>query len=359
MDYRLFQSLFHKKLQKGLLFFTAFFLFSISTLPATSRYIASLSLDFTRNENWTESMKGSIIYNQTPFFFVFKTRTPQPQTVFINDEGAFYLEGDTITLLPEGGEYIQQICNDFLTWFSEDFGLSEASFTPRQPVFEDKLVVTQWDYTKKDLHPIDTVLVSSDINGKICSLKMYQDFSTLLTQTDINEYKYFAGRAFPVKILSTAYQNNEPVLQTLLCFSNISFNQPEVNEKNSSRYLQKISLEEAPPKDISSEDNYSRPSVNAARTYDVSIPSVLLKSSFRFYKKFITNQDMTNCPFYPSCSQYMVDAVNQNGVFGLIQGLERLKRCTTTEHKRDLYPTLSNGKHYDPVPAKKSKGEAK
>ena len=54
MDYRLFQSLFHKKLQKGLLFFTAFFLFSISTLPAASRYIASLSLDFTRNENGTE-----------------------------------------------------------------------------------------------------------------------------------------------------------------------------------------------------------------------------------------------------------------------------------------------------------------
>ena len=61
---------------------------------------------------------------------------------------------------------------------------------------------------------------------------------------------------------------------------------------------------------------------------------------------------MSDCPFYPSCSQFMLEAVSQNGVTGFFIGLERLKRCTNTEHKRNLYPTLSNGKHYDPVPVK-------
>ena len=52
----------------------------------------------------------------------------------------------------------------------------------------------------------------------------------------------------------------------------------------------------------------------------------------------------------------MLEAVSQNGVAGFFIGLERLRRCTTTEHKRNLYPTLSNGKHYDPVPVKQNKG---
>ena len=77
----------------------------------------------------------------------------------------------------------------------------------------------------------------------------------------------------------------------------------------------------------------------------------LINGSYKFYKKFITAQDMSNCPFYPTCSQFMMDAISKNGAFGFFQGVERLRRCTSTEHKRDQYPTLSNGKHYDPVPA--------
>ncbi len=349
MDYRLFQSLFHKKSQKSLLFFTALFLFSLFPLSAESKYISSLSLDFTRTESIASDskMSGSIVYTSSPFFFLFTTTVPQEQQVFINDDGAFYIEDGTIVQLEEGSEYLEQICEDFINWFTEDFGLSASSFVPQERRMEDGMAVTQWNYSKKDVHPIDTVMVYSDMSGKTRTLKMYMDFSTLLTQTQIDEYKYYCGRNFPVHITSTSFENNEPVLETKLNFSNIVFNQ--ANPGGTQDFI----------KDISAATAYARPSVVQQQSYDVSIPSVLLKTSFKFYKKFITAQDMTNCPFYPSCSQYMVDAVNQNGVFGLIQGLERLKRCTNTEHKRDLYPTLSNGKHYDPVPAKKSKGENK
>ncbi|MBO4532084.1 MAG: membrane protein insertion efficiency factor YidD [Treponema sp.] len=348
MDYRLFQSLFHKKSQKSLLFFTALFIFSLFPLTAESKYISSLSLDFTRTESISSDsvMSGSIAYTAAPFFFLFKTTQPQQQ-VFINDTGAFYIEDDTIVQLEEGSEYLEQICKDFINWFTEDFGLTESFFVPQQRSMENNQVLTQWNYSKRDVHPIDTVMVYSDMDGKIQTLKMYKDFSTLLTQTQIDEYKYYNGRNFPVSITSTTYENNEPVLITSLSFSNIEFNKADPNG----------ALD--PTRDISKLTAYTRASAAAQQSYDVSIPSVLLKTSFKFYKKFITAQDMTNCPFYPSCSQYMVDAVNQNGVFGLIQGLERLKRCTNTEHKRDLYPTLSNGKHYDPVPPKKTKGENK
>ena len=348
MDYRLFQSLFHKKTQKSLLFFTAIFFYSLIPLAAESKYISSLSLDFTRTEAISSDavMTGSIVYTASPFFFLFKTTEPAQQ-VFINEDGAFYLEDNAIVQLEEGSEYLEQICKDFINWFTEDFGLSDSFFVPNERSMENDLVVTQWNYSKKDAHPIDTVMVYSDMSGKIRTLKMFMDLSTLLTQTQIDEYKYFNGRNFPVSITSTTFENNEPVLITTLKFSNIVFNQTDPNG----------ALD--PEHDISKLLTYTRPSAAVQPTYDVSIPSVLLKTSFKFYKKFITAQDMTNCPFYPSCSQYMVDAVNQNGIFGLIQGLERLKRCTNTEHKRDLYPTLSNGKHYDPVPPKKTKGENK
>ena len=348
MDYRLFQSLFHKKLKKSL-FFTALFLFSLFSLSAESKYISSLSLDFTRTESIGSdaAMSGSIVYTASPFFFLFKTDTPQTQQVFINDDGAFYIEGDSTFLLEDGSEYLKQICNDFINWFNEDFGLTASSFVPQERKMEDGMAVTQWNYTKKDTHPIDTVMVYSDMEGKTRLLKMYKDFSTLLTQTRIEEYGYYSGRNFPVCITSTSFENDEAVLITRLNFSSITFNQ--VSPGAAQAFI----------KDISAAKAYTRPSEQPQQSYDVSIPSVLLKTSFKFYKKFITAQDMTNCPFYPSCSQYMVDAVNQNGIFGLIQGLERLKRCTNTEHKRDLYPTLSNGKHYDPVPPKKSKGENK
>lgn len=35
-----------------------------------------------------------------------------------------------------------------------------------------------------------------------------------------------------------------------------------------------------------------------------------------------------HCRFYPSCSQYMMDAIEQNGLFvGCWQGIKRLLRC--------------------------------
>tara|TARA_Y100000992_G_scaffold126580_1_gene83082 strand:+ start:362 stop:583 length:222 start_codon:yes stop_codon:yes gene_type:complete len=50
----------------------------------------------------------------------------------------------------------------------------------------------------------------------------------------------------------------------------------------------------------------------------------------------------SNCRFHPTCSQYMIEAINRYGVFkGLNLGLRRISKC---------HPLGSKG--YDPVPEK-------
>ena len=51
----------------------------------------------------------------------------------------------------------------------------------------------------------------------------------------------------------------------------------------------------------------------------------------------------SNCRFLPTCSQYMIEAINQHGVLnGLKLGTKRISKC---------HPFGSRG--YDPVPEKK------
>ena len=51
----------------------------------------------------------------------------------------------------------------------------------------------------------------------------------------------------------------------------------------------------------------------------------------------------SNCRFQPTCSQYMIDAIDNHGVMkGLSLGIKRISKC---------HPFGSSG--YDPVPKKK------
>ena len=60
----------------------------------------------------------------------------------------------------------------------------------------------------------------------------------------------------------------------------------------------------------------------------------------RFYQKFISPLFPPTCRFYPTCSEYTVQAVERFGVVkGLYLGLRRVLRCN---------PLNEGG--YDPVP---------
>ena len=60
----------------------------------------------------------------------------------------------------------------------------------------------------------------------------------------------------------------------------------------------------------------------------------------QFYRKFLSPLKSTKCPYYPSCSQYGLEAVQKYGaVKGGLLALWRILRCNT----------FSKG-GYDPVP---------
>lgn len=65
----------------------------------------------------------------------------------------------------------------------------------------------------------------------------------------------------------------------------------------------------------------------------------LLIVFINFYRKYISPLKKPSCRFYPTCSQYAIDALEKYGVFkGTILAVKRILRC---------HPFNSGG--YDPV----------
>ena len=62
----------------------------------------------------------------------------------------------------------------------------------------------------------------------------------------------------------------------------------------------------------------------------------------KFYQITLSPLLGPNCRFQPTCSQYMIEAINHHGVLkGLSLGFKRISKC---------HPFGSKG--YDPVPGK-------
>ena len=67
----------------------------------------------------------------------------------------------------------------------------------------------------------------------------------------------------------------------------------------------------------------------------------ILISIVKFYQKAISphlNNGSVKCKYRPSCSNYMIQAIEKNGIKGFFQGIWRILRCN---------PFSKGG--YDPV----------
>ena len=65
----------------------------------------------------------------------------------------------------------------------------------------------------------------------------------------------------------------------------------------------------------------------------------------RFYQKFISPLFPAKCRYYPTCSQYTLEAVKEHGAIkGTYLGIKRILKC---------HPFHEGG--YDPVPKKENK----
>ena len=59
----------------------------------------------------------------------------------------------------------------------------------------------------------------------------------------------------------------------------------------------------------------------------------------RLYQTFISPLFPPSCRYQPTCSNYMIEALNKHGLKGLLMGLARIGRC---------HPLVEGGD--DPVP---------
>ena len=65
----------------------------------------------------------------------------------------------------------------------------------------------------------------------------------------------------------------------------------------------------------------------------------ILIAPVRFYQRFISPAFPPSCRFEPTCSNYMIQAIEKHGFKGALMGLARILRC---------HPWSKTGK--DPVP---------
>ena len=81
-----------------------------------------------------------------------------------------------------------------------------------------------------------------------------------------------------------------------------------------------------------------------------SASDVLLKPVVYSYWFFISDVDGDNCPFYPSCSRFFLQAVKEtNIVQGTLMFFDRFTRDTNFMNRNLHYPYFDNHHFYDPV----------
>lgn len=64
-------------------------------------------------------------------------------------------------------------------------------------------------------------------------------------------------------------------------------------------------------------------------------------SLVRVYQRFISPLFPPSCRYQPTCSAYMIDALQKHGLKGMLMGIARIARC---------HPFVEGGE--DPVPNK-------
>ena len=77
------------------------------------------------------------------------------------------------------------------------------------------------------------------------------------------------------------------------------------------------------------------------------IKNILIKI-IKIYKIFVSPYLGNNCRYLPTCSEYFIDSLKENGVFrGTLNGIKRILSCHPIKF-------LGGGEGFDPV-KKKSK----
>ncbi len=121
----------------------------------------------------------------------------------------------------------------------------------------------------------------------------------------------------------------------LLIYSSSAFSQTEIIKWEKADFSYRID------QSISDRD-YSYHSKNPL--------DIFLKSVTNAYWFFISDLDGDNCPFHPSCSSFLLDAVKETNILqGSLMFFDRFTRDASFIGRYDRYPKHKSGKLYDPA----------
>lgn len=101
-----------------------------------------------------------------------------------------------------------------------------------------------------------------------------------------------------------------------------------------------------------SEPNYLKDSFNSSRDYSYqkdNFEYLISKSLINLYQIFISDVDGDNCPFYPSCSSFWIEAIDETNIFqGTLMFFDRFTRDSNPVNRDEHYPVYKNFRYYDP-----------
>lgn len=101
------------------------------------------------------------------------------------------------------------------------------------------------------------------------------------------------------------------------------------------------------------EISYIKKTERQSRDYSVrteSVSQLMLKPFISAYWFFISDLDGDNCPFRPSCSKFLIEAVNETNLpQGVLMFFDRFTRDMNIFNRADKYPRYDDSHYFDPV----------
>jgi len=338
--------MFAKKSLFTLFIFTLFY----SSVFAYSKKVSTLQLkvNFDRTileNNYNQKAEINFYFDEIKGVYAAVSNDNKDEyKIWMNSDGYFSsVNGENVIETSDAD--MLDLRNDIFNWFQEDLGLTSNGYKKSTFSREDSYVITKWepDTVTEATTEIKTIRIFTDSRNQIKKAQMYDWEDTLIATTQITQRIYVAGEYYPSTMKTILYSEGKPVSVQVMTFSDIKINQKLPQDF----YPSKISMVKRSENNDLPAESTGTEQIRAS--YSTSIPKIAVNASYSFYKKYITEQDISGCSYWPSCSSYMKTAVNRYGIAGIIVGLERLHRCTSTEKKRHLYPLSPHGFQLDYV----------
>lgn len=328
---------------KAKLFSVLFFLLIAGAFAESSVMHLSMSLKTTTidKDGNTNLVPAKIIYSKKDESFSFESFFPENEKFYYDSTGCFYQSPDgKIIQADDYRSDLEQTCSDLINYFKSDFGLFESQYKITDNKIQNGLIESKWTCFGNGEFFISTIKSVSDKKGRLTKLSMYDFDNNLMAKTLVDSYASDGKYFYPEKIISYSYTQDEKMTDQLIFTTILEFSDVKLVKSINFSADEKANLNKIPAKTTENitEEKHSNSD---------SIAGLLVSSAYSFYKKFITDQDIPGCQFYPTCSHYMADCVKAYGIFGIIKGYDRIKRCNRSEKSRNLYDVRSDGRLID------------